>query len=323
MDGQVMDAADQVDGDAKEPTMRRRLGRGLHALLSGANAEDAPAVQRAGGGEPDASEVSIELIQRNPFQPRKNFDDESMSELVESIKQHGVLQAVLVRPFGGEYQLIAGERRLVAAKRAGLETIPCRVLEFEDQQVYQVALVENLQRQDLTVLEKAQAFQDYLDRYGSTLDQLARQLGLSRSAVSNFIRMLELAEPVRKALAADKISHGHARALVTLDQELQLDFCRRIQREALSVRQTELAVRALKNADDGPDTIPFEQHEPPAESPAAQPTSHVLSLQDQLRDQLGAKVEIKLKSQDAGRIVIHFDSNDQFEGILRQLRRAA
>ncbi|MBA3314775.1 MAG: ParB/RepB/Spo0J family partition protein [Planctomycetaceae bacterium] len=304
----------------------RRLGRGLNALLGGGDEEtsdinDSPA-EAAGGVE--IGHIHIELIERNPFQPRKDFDEEGLTELAESIKQHGVLQPLLVRPHNGSYQLIAGERRMLASKRAGFETVPCRVLELEDKQVCAVAIEENLKRKDLNVLEKAQAFKEYLDRFNSTIEELAATLSLNRSTVSNFIRLLDLAEPVKQAIRDDKISAGHARALLTLSHEEQVDLCKRATKENLTVRAVEQAVRELQ----GRATVPFptpEGEQAPQEQAIGDPnlTNHILSIAQQLRDQLGAKVEIKLRGKDKGRIVIDFDTNDEFERIVRHLRAAA
>ena len=217
-----------------------------------ADVESQAATLTARAGNQDPNHVHVELIERNPFQPRKDFDPESLNELIESIRQHGVLQPLLVRPAGTQYQLIAGERRLLAARQAGLETVPCRVLELEDRAMCEAALEENLKRRDLNVLEKAQAFQDYMNRFGASLDDLARQLSMSRSSVCNFLRLLELSEFVKEALLADRVTSGHARAILSLSPDDQVALCRRIEAESLSVRQTESAVRELlKNQQDG------------------------------------------------------------------------
>jgi len=272
----------------------------------------------------DPNQIHVELIERNPFQPRKDFDPESLSELVESVKQHGVLQPLLVRPSGAQYQLIAGERRWMAARQAGLETVPCRVLELEDQAMCEAALEENLKRKDLNVLEKAQAFQDYLHRFSTTPDELARQLSMSRSSLSNFLRLLELSEFVKEALLAERVSYGHARAVLSLPHEGQIALCQRIEAESLSVRQTEAAVRELlKQQQDGvAETIPFTAAASGKPSPA-EASNHVRSVEEQLQQLLGVPVAIKLSGKEKGKIVIPFSNNDEFERILRQLRRAA
>jgi ParB family chromosome partitioning protein len=309
-----------MDEQLSQEPSRRRLGRGLNALLGTA--------PMGGSDEPsagDQTEISVELIERNPFQPRQDFDQTALNELVDSIRQHGVLQPILVRPAGDGYQLIAGERRLIAAKKAGLHQVPCRVLNLTDQQVSEVALEENLKRQDLNVLEKAIAFQDYLKRFGCTIEDLARRLSFERSTVSNMLRLLELPEAVKSDLRSDKISAGHARALLALKSEdARVDLSRRIQKESLSVRKTEEAVRESLAPKDA-DVVPFPGNEDLAPATTGNRTSHIAGLQSQLRDWLGANVEIKLsgKSKDKGKIVIDFGSNDDFERIVGKLQRAA
>ena len=266
-------------------------------------------------------QMPVNAIERNPYQPRTEFEESSLRELSDSIQQHGVLQPLLVRALSnGGWQLIAGERRLMAAKQAGLATVPCRILELEEQQVCEVALEENLKRKDLNVLEKAQAFANYLQQFGRTIEELSKQLSLDRSTVSNLLRLLDLAEPVKQSLRSDKISGGHARALLSLPADKQVTLCQRIESESLSVRATEAAVRELlaepKSSDE---TVAFDpQHKA---KPTA--TQHVVSLQGQLRDLLGVPVEIKLRGKESGQIVITFGSNDDFERVLRVLRRAA
>lgn len=305
----------------QEPS-RRRLGRGLNALLG--------TVSMGGTDEPkagDQTEISVELIDRNPFQPRQDFDQSALNELVDSIRQHGVLQPLLVRPAGDGYQLIAGERRLISAKKAGLRQVPCRVLNLTDQQVSEVALEENLKRQDLNVLEKAIAFQDYLKRFSCTIEDLARRLSFERSTVSNMLRLLELPDQVKGDLRSDKISAGHARAILAVKNvDGQIALSQRVQAENLSVRKTEEAVReilAAKNADVVPFPGPEDASTPP--EGAGNKTAHVAALQNQLRDWLGANVEIKLtgKAKDKGKIIIDFGSNDDFERIVGKLQRAA
>jgi ParB family transcriptional regulator, chromosome partitioning protein len=307
------------DQGIQEPS-RRRLGRGLNALLGTA------AMGGFDESEPgDQSVVHVDLIDRNPFQPRQEFDQAALNELVDSIRQHGVLQPLLVRPAGsgGGYQLIAGERRLIAAKKAGLQEVPCRVLNLTDQQVSEVALEENLKRQDLNVLEKATAFQDYLKRFECSIEELSRRLSLDRSTVSNMLRLLELPEAVKTDLLSDKISGGHARAILSLkDDEQRLILSQRIQKEGLSVRKTEEAVRELQ-AQENDGIIPMKGKKPKSQTTVVELTPHVLSLRDQLRDCLGAAVEIKLSGQDRGKIIIDFQSNDDFERIVGKLHRAA
>ncbi|MEZ6127303.1 MAG: ParB/RepB/Spo0J family partition protein [Planctomycetaceae bacterium] len=298
------------------PVIKSRLGRGLNALLGSSPDAGTPADPVIRLHSPDQDEISVELIVRNPFQPRREFEQKSIDELAESIRKHGVLQPLLVRPKGDGYELIAGERRWRACRQVGLETVPCRVVTLEDQQVSEAAMEENLKREDLNVIEKAMAFKDYLDNFGGTIEDLGRQLSMNRSTVSNILRLLELPEEVQAAVRQDRISGGHARALLPLSPEAQIELTKQIQDQQLSVRKTEQAVRAILNpsADGGTQSA-----EPKPGKPEMTP--HVLGLQDYLREQYAAKVEIKLKKQDTGQIVIHFGNNDDFERIIGSLRR--
>lgn len=296
---------------------KRRLGRGLNSLLGlGAAAEEV--IQQA---DPSSlREIPIGSIERNPWQPRKDFDAEGMRELSDSVREHGLLQPILVRelPTGG-YQLIAGERRWLACQQAGLMMLPCRVVDVIDQTACEYALEENLKRKDLSDLEKAQAFSEYLKQFSSSVETLAKQLSMSRSTVANMLRLLELSEPVKLALQQGKISAGHARAMLSLEEAAQIEMCGRVQAESMNVRQTEAAVRAQQNGQ--PDVLPMQPDSQPEAKP--QPSNHVLSIQEHLRELLGVKVEIKLKASDRGQIMIPFGSNDEFEEVLRRLRRAA
>lgn len=307
---------EQTDPD--QPRLKRRLGRGLNALLGSGPTELPDAKPAIKLHAPEQDELSVELIERNPFQPRREFEQSSIDELSESIRKHGVLQPLLVRAVGDCYQLIAGERRWRACQQVGMETVPCKVVELEDQQVCEAAIEENLKRQDLNVVEKAQAFKDYLSTFGGTIEDLARQLSMNRSTISNMLRLLELPELVQVAVRKDRISGGHARALLPLSADAQVELARQIEEQQLSVRKTEEAVRAILKP-----AAPTREPATHATAPVkAELTPHVRSLQDQLREQLAAKIEIKLKKQDAGQIVIHFGSNDDFERIIGRLRQA-
>ncbi len=301
-------------------TTKRRLGRGLDALLGGSYEFDdvaAPVTTDPGSRPGDATAELIRIraseIESNPFQPRQTFDPLELAGLVDSIHQHGVLQPVVVRRIGERYQLVAGERRLRAAQQAGLVDVPARIVEADDQQVFELAIVENLQRTDLNPIEKARAFHDYIARFGATQDELATRLGLDRSTVSNFIRLLELPPAIQQTVQAGKLSQGHARALLVVgDTSRQHELARRIVNDGLSVRQTEQLVAA----------------ERPAKSKSTQRsgshrTSYVAELEGMLRERLAAQVEIRLASKDRGQIVIHFGSNDDFERILELIQGSA
>lgn len=303
---------------------RRRLGRGLSALLGGGG----PAFENA---EPnrgsDLRQLPTANISRNPYQPRKEFEQEALSELAASIAEHGILQPLLVRQLDGGFQLIAGERRWLAAQKVGLETVPCCVVDVVDKTACEFALEENLKRKDLSDLEKAQAFREYLQHFECSAEELAKQLSMSRSAVSNLLRLLELPEAIRNVLQQGKISTGHARALLPLPEGDQLALCGRIQAESLNVRQTEQAVKELQGRS-RPESAPAESSGGdagpadvlPMTGGATTATNHVLDLAKQLSAAFGTPVEIKLKSKAAGQIVIPFASHAEFERVLSLLR---
>jgi len=311
-----MEEQQPVIVDSEQPNIKSRLGRGLNALLGSSPEAGVPAGPGIKLHSPEQDEISVELVERNRFQPRREFDQKAIDELAESIRKHGILQPLLVRPKGDGYELIAGERRWRASRQVGLETVPCRVVELEDQQVCEAAIEENLKREDLNVIEKAIAFKEYLENFGGSIEDLGRQLSMNRSTISNMLRLLELPEAVQNAVRQDRISGGHARALLPLAAEAQEEMARKIEQEQLSVRKTEAAVRAiLKPTADGAAQE--------TKAPKPELTPHVLGLQDNLREQYAAKVEIKLKKLDVGQFVIHFTSNDDFERIVGQLRRSA
>lgn len=313
---------------SQEGAPKRRLGRGLDALLGG-KSHQAPEAEPVAAAPPQPAEdtatrpatlLPVDQIRRNPFQPRSEFDEDSLNELAKSIGLHGVLQPVLVRKTDKGYQLIAGERRWLAAQRAGLKEVPCRVMELADREVSEAAMEENLKRKDLNVLEKAQAFQDYVDRFACTIEELGKRLSMDRSTVSNMLRLLELPEPVRRLLHEEKITGGHAKAMLPLEEADQLVVCERIQAESLSVRKTEQAVRSILRGETT-STIPIESAK--KQKPAPERTSHIDSLEQQLRDTLGLKVQIKLKTSDSGQVIIDFSSNDDFDRITRLIRKVA
>jgi ParB family chromosome partitioning protein len=213
----------------------------------------------------------------------------------------------------------------MAAKKAGLETVPCRVLELEDQAMCEAALEENLKRRDLNVLEKAQAFKDYMERFAASIDDVAKQLSMSRSSVCNFLRLLDLTDFVKEAVLAERVSFGHARAILSLPHDDQIALCQRIEKESLSVRETEAAVREILQTqqEPGAETIPFNAAGTAAKPTAATASAHVRSLEENLQQIFAVAVSIKLGGKEKGKIVIPFGNNDEFERILRCLRRAA
>ncbi|CAN5392689.1 ParB/RepB/Spo0J family partition protein [soil metagenome] len=284
---------------------KRRLGRGLGALMG-----------EAGGAATsvEQTEVGIDRIDQNPNQPRKTFDEDELASLSESIKQHGVLQPVVVRQIGDRFQLVAGERRLRAAQSLGVESIPVRVVDFNDQQVMEAALAENIQRSDLNPIEKAQGFRDYLGRFDMTHEELAGRMGLDRSTVTNLVRLLDLPEVVQAAVRGGQITAGHARALLAVaDAQKQEVLCKEIITKGLSVRATEALTKEQKAE------APVEK----SAKPNPDKTTHVLALEEELQRGLSTRVEIRLKSKEKGQIILAFDSNDDFERLLEVLRKVA
>jgi ParB family chromosome partitioning protein len=227
-----------------------------------------------------------------------------------------MIQPVLVRPFGDRYQLVAGERRLRAAVEAHLHEIPARVMELDDQRVSELAMVENLQREDLNAIEKAVAFRDYLSRYGGTQEELAGRLGLDRSTVSNLIRLLDLPDEVQDAVRMKKVSQGHARALLALpDPESQRASCKRIIAEGLSVRQTEALVSTGE-----PTPSRSRVRKDPAHGDPARNAPHILELEERLQSRFGTPVVVKVKGPHRGQITIEFSTKDEFDRVTGLLR---
>jgi ParB family chromosome partitioning protein len=292
---------------------KKRLGRGLAALLG----------PEEGGFEAGSLEqaellhLAVDQIDANPFQPRRTFDPAEIAALADSLRQHGLLQPILVRQAGDRYQLIAGERRLRAAVEAHLHEIPARVLELDDQRVSELAMVENLQREDLNAIEKAAAFKGYLDRFGGTQEELAGRLGLDRSTISNLIRLLDLPEEVREAVRSRKISQGHARALLGLpDADNQVGALQRILAEGLSVRQTEALVATGEPTPARVRTIRRDDaHAAPADR-----APHFVELESQLRQRFGTSVQVRPRGKAKGAIVIEYASQEEFERIAGLIR---
>jgi ParB family chromosome partitioning protein len=286
-----------------------RLGRGLDALLGAVNGAGVLGLGAAVG------KVRLDQIHHNPYQPRKRFDDDELKQLADSIRVHGVLQPLVVRQSGENYQLIAGERRLRAATLAGLPEVPVHVVGFDDQQVYEAALVENIQRSDLNPIEKAAGFKDYLDKYGLTHEALGQKLGLERSSISNLVGLLNLPGEIQDAVRLGQLTLGHAKVLKGVtDQEKQLILAREAIFKHLSVHALDLLCREAK----------AEVAEKSGDKPvrlAVEKTAHVQSLEDDLRQRLATRVEIKVKAKEKGQIVIGFDSNDDFERIMAALSK--
>ncbi|MBR4832804.1 MAG: ParB/RepB/Spo0J family partition protein [Thermoguttaceae bacterium] len=270
---------------------------------------DAFAVGRA------ASEVPLDLIDRNPFQPRVDFDQAEMEELAASVKRHGMIQPIVLRRKGERFEIVAGERRYRAAKLAGWTNVPACLLDVDDQTTAELALTENIQRKDLNAIEKAVAFRCYLDQYGGTHDELAKRLDLDRSTVSNLLRLLDLPEDIQTSVRRGELTQGHARALLPLEEWDQLELARRIVDERLSVRQTETIVQEFL---DGAEFLPPETGK---KKPAKQEVSpRVRDLEQQFRTWLGMKVKLTSNDKGKGKLVVQFNSNDEFERVYQALK---
>lgn len=277
-----------------------RLGKGLDALIP---PSDSALTQS------DVQQVALNQIKPNPHQPRTTFAKEQLAELAESIRAHGVIQPLIVKRAGpGEYTLIAGERRLHAARLAGLAAVPVVLREADDQAMVELALVENVQRADLSPLEAADAYQQLHNEFGLSHQQIAERVGFSRVAITNTIGLLDLSDVVKKALASGEISEGHGRALKALENaQAQNAALRAVLSKDLNVRQTEELVRKLRG------------HKPKKASKPVAP-AEIQSMQAELRDTLGTKVNLKY-SRKGGSITLYYYSDEELDNLVNRLLR--
>lgn len=279
------------------------LGRGLDSLLG--EERTAP--------PPDGAPHSLPLARLQPgkYQPRTRMNAEALSELAESIKAQGVMQPILVRPVGAErYEIIAGERRFRAAQMAGLTEVPVLVKQVPDTAALAMALIENIQREDLNPLEEAQGVHRLVREFDFTHEQAAAAIGRSRSATSNLLRLLNLAKPVQELLMDGQLDMGHARALLSVDAAHQIQYANRIAARGLSVREAETLVAHASKADGG------------ATKKAPAPRSRdIVRLEEELADKLGATVKLSANAKGSGKLVIEFAGLDQLDGIVERLRR--
>jgi ParB family chromosome partitioning protein len=249
-------------------------------------------------------EVPIDRLVPNPWQPRQDLREEALQELAASIREHGLIQPLIVTQTHDGYQIIAGERRWRAARLAGLQTVPVIVKEASERDKLELALVENLQRADLNPLEEALAYQQLIREFGLTQTEIARRVGKSQAAISNALRLLRLPDGVKRALAAGEISEGHARALIPLeDEELQLVVVERIRQEGLNVRQVERLVRRLLATP------------PEARAVPSQSAPEVEALEDEFQGALGTKVRLLWDGRGGGRLVIYFYSEEELQAL--------
>lgn len=295
---------------------KNALGRGLGALI-----EDASDVNKPEPSPVSAvSEIDINLIEANPFQPRKNFSDEALEELAASIRELGIIQPITVRQLdNGRYQLIAGERRFRASQRAGLKTMPAYVRVANDQAMLELALVENIQREDLDAIEVAISYQRLLDECNLTQELLSERVGKKRSTVANYLRLLKLPAEIQSGIRHRKITMGHARALINIDSsEEQVKIFNMIVEDDLSVRQVEDLVRALN--DPKPEGIPVKTKLEPKEDGSSE---GMADFREQLRKFFNTKVDISRNNKGAGKIVIPFKTDDellQIMGVVEKIK---
>lgn len=276
---------------------KRGLGRGLEALIP-----------LADGDEERVNDIDIKRIVVSDKQPRKDFDEQKLEELAASMREHGVLQPIIVRKKGSLYEMVAGERRLRAASKAGIKKIPAIVKELTDTEVMEIALIENLQREDLNPIEEALAFSSLMRDFGLTQEELSKKVGKSRSLIANTVRLLNLDKEIRILVTQDELSAGHARALLSVQNKKdRLDLAERICKEALSVRQTEKIVKRMIDKKKKGDI-----RKPKEINPV------MVHITEKLQRSLGTKVRIK-GSEKRGKIEIEFYSGDELERILETI----
>ncbi len=286
-------------------TRKNPLGRNLSSMLSQST------LQKASGNDDDGprlKDLPVERLRPGKYQPRSVFDPERLEELAESIRRQGVIQPVVVRAVGGDFELIAGERRWRAAQLAGVDTIPAIVREVADEVAVAMALVENIQREDLNPLEEATALRRLVDEFQLTHQEAAEAVGRSRSAVSNLLRLLELSAEVRGMVDDRHLEMGHARALLSLPEARQAEAAREVVRRQLSVRETELLVKRL-----------LQPSKPKTQGVNSTRDPDILRLQEDLTEKLCAQVRIQHNAKGKGKLVISYNSADELEGIIGHL----
>lgn len=280
---------------------KRGLGRGLDALLG-----DVPVAVKPANTSAQQT-LPIELLQRGKYQPRKDMNAEKLQDLANSITMQGIVQPIVVRHISPQqYEIVAGERRWRAAQLAGLQDVPVIIKEMDDRTAMAIALIENIQREDLNVLEEAEALQRLLTEFEMTHQQVADAVGKSRATVTNFLRLLELAPDVKKMLVNKQLEMGHARALLSLTQEQQVEVARKVTNNGLSVRLTEKLVKDLQQ-------VPKVKNKNPTFD------TDISSLQNDLSVKFGARVQVESKENGRGKLIIHYSSLDELDGILSKM----
>ena len=288
-------------------TKKRGLGRGLDALLGGANVaavqEEAAQVDRS-----ELQQLPVDIIQRGKYQPRRDIDPVTLDELAHSIRSQGVMQPIVVRSIGsGRYEIIAGERRWRASQQAGLDKIPAIVREVSDEAAIALALIENIQREDLNPIEEAVALQRLQQEFQLTQQQVADAVGKSRVTISNLLRLIALPDEIKTLLSHGDLEMGHARALLGLPGERQVEGARHVVARGLTVRQTEALVRQW-----------LSQKEDDKSAPKSDPD--IVRLEQRLAERLGSPVQIKHGEKGKGQLVIRYNSLDELQGVLAHIR---
>jgi ParB family chromosome partitioning protein len=285
---------------------KRGLNRGLEALLQGAGSLDVDLTQNDPKATDGLQELPLEWIQRGVYQPRRDINQEALEELASSIRVHGIMQPIVVRTVGiDRYEIIAGERRWRAAQLAELHSIPALIKEVPDEAAIAMALIENIQREDLNAMEEAFALQRLQQEFELTQQQVANAVGKSRSAIANLLRLLQLSEPVRLMLERGDLEMGHARCLLALNEDQQLLSAREVVAKGLSVRQTEELARKAQQA---PKIVTKQASD-----------ADTASLQNRLSDAIGAAVSIKQSAKGKGKLTISYATLDQLDGIIARL----
>ena len=282
---------------------KRGLGRGLDALLGQANTNE----KTEGSQDQQLRDLPVDLIQRGKYQPRRDMDPQALEELADSIKVQGVMQPIVVRPIAGDrYEIIAGERRWRATQQAGLDSIPAVIREVPDEAAIAMALIENIQREDLNPIEEAIALQRLQQEFELTQQQVADAVGKSRVTITNLLRLMSLPDDVKLLLERGDIEMGHARALLGLPAEQQTDAARQVVARGLTVRQTEALVRQWLN--------------PRRDAGSVRANPDIERLQQDLAERIGAEVKIQHGAKGKGRLVINYNSLDELDGVLMHIK---
>ncbi len=288
-------------------TKKRGLGRGLDALLGGASVS-AMQKEAAKVDTRELQHLPLDLIQRGKYQPRRDMDPQALEELAQSIKNHGVMQPIVVRPVsGGRFEIIAGERRWRASQQAGLEKVPALVREVPDEAAIAMALIENIQREDLNPIEEAVALQRLQQEFQLTQQQVADAVGKSRVSISNLLRLIALPEEIKTLLSHGDLEMGHARALLGLPAEQQVEGARHVVARGLTVRQTEALVRQWLSSKEAPKA-------------EVKVDPDISRLEQRLAERLGSPVQIKHGQKGKGQLVIRYSSLDELQGVLAHIR---